>query len=74
VPWPFAPCFVDTRTHHPHTCHRAATLTELERSTLADSLDAVTYSDGEVILRQNDPGRHMYIVEAVRCLVFVLFG
>lgn len=40
-----------------------APLTELERRHVADSLEVEDYADAEVIVRQNDPGRHMYIVE-----------
>ena len=47
-------------------CHHAAPLTELERRHVADSLEVEDYADAEVIVRQNDPGRHMYIVETVR--------
>lgn len=46
-----------------------ATLEDLERQALADALEVHDYSEGDVIIRQNDPARRMFIVESGRVAV-----
>lgn len=40
-------------------------LTEYERLTIADSLESISFSKGEMIIKEGDIGDNFYIIESV---------
>ncbi len=47
------------------------TLDEWERLTVADSLEPIQFEDGDIVVKQGDPGEDFFIiVEVILCQTF----
>jgi len=52
-------------------CCCVASLDEWERLTVADALEPAQFEQGQVVIRQGDPGEDFFIiVEVGNCLLF----
>ena len=54
-------------------CFFAENLDHWERLTIADALEAVNFKDGDVIMRQGEPGNEFFIIVEGKVVVSVFF-